>query len=360
MRLRLGLLLLLVGCDAAVLREDGGDAGGDAMEVDRPATACGGALTTTPRVLATGLAAGRLHLAGDHIILAEHDSGRILAVDRCSGETTVLAELGDELSQIAVVGEEVVAAIAAPESHRLVRFHLEGGEPEVVVDIPDLRSIVAHAGRLSALIGVRDDGAGGEPDELGVFTVDLDAGTVTEISRFENSYGGSCGLAAASNAGVYVAFYPHGGPTSLSLAPIGGGALLALADSANVDGAAVSGETLLLRASPEPYTSGDERALLRMALDGSNVEVLLGEHPDFMNDSSRLVANQETVCWSSYGEVDQQAKHLVRCMRVTAGAEVRTVNPQGEHELGDLLMAPDALYWMRGDGSDHELVAAVP
>lgn len=273
------LATLLVGCAAEVTPGDSaegdgrGDGGGEVGPIGP--TACGGALTTTPRTLATGLEGGELHQAGDLLILAQYRSGRILSIDRCSGDTSVLAELGEGAFvgyhfQVAIFGADVVAAVATPTSHRLVRVPLVGGEPVVVADLPASAKLVAHAGRLSALIEVQDDGAGGWPDQKGVFDVDLDRGTVTETSRFETANGGSSALAGASEAGLYVTSHPHGGEPSLRLVPIDGGDASALDNTWSVTGVAVSDRSLIVVSDPIEDDYRLERALVRMSLAGDD------------------------------------------------------------------------------------------
>lgn len=300
----------VLACGAAVETEDtdgsGGVAGG---------SICGGAVGPSPTVLARGLVDGRLLAAGDRLALVERDGGRVLSIDRCTGATEVLAELGSNGG--AAVLDDVVFVKAGTTLWRV------------------------PLGRLHALLEV--DPATGAQRVIG------------HISQGDPN--GRVSLIGVGPAGLYVDEVSDCGTRCvppLQLAPFDGGEARPVPDTEGARSVAVVGESLfvaaLLDADANPDAPFD---ILRMPGAGGETEVLLAGTEEHTAGVRTIVASSSHACWLSY-------ERAPRCTEAGAAPTVRIVGSDGDAEGASMVLTEDALYWLRAGDDGMELVAATP
>ncbi len=305
-----------------------------------PPVSCAGILGAEPKVLRADIAEGRLFLGRDRLILVE-DEGRVLRIERCTGDVTELTSGLGRVSGAAVAGAHVWVASGAP-SVALRRVALDDGQSELVPGSP-YGYLVADDSHVFFLE---------RPNGDATVAVSVSTSTATTSSRrtLEQEY--SLRTSAAGPAGVYLTQDCDCAPRLRRLPP-GESALVAL-EGTGPSGVSTYYSSVLAHGG-SLYVSLNPGWLRRMPPEGGDFEALLSS-----SSAQNLSAAGDAMCWS---EGSPYGPSSVRCASLAApsfeGREVDRVEVGG---MRAVVVASDAVYWLRGTSSDFtlplELVAA--
>jgi len=312
------------------------------------AVACGGAIGPDAIVLRSDLASGRLHAQGEQLFLVE-TGGRVLRIDRCTGDAVELTTGLSSVSSSAVTGEHVwVLGANADQARRLVRVPTSGASVDAVAVERSATQLVTDGTTLYFLA---------RPDSSNVEVLSL-ADPSTEPLPFASiqssaSYG--LRLLDASAAGLYFSqdcdcapslqWLPHGA-TGLSL--------LEGAGPVGVWGNyAVELDVDRLYVGVNTWSGGS--GIQRLPLEGGEPEQVVSAGSGW---STELEANMKALCWVQ-GRPD--APRAVRCNTLSDTTQPPRQMDQVDSSLPiSLVVSTDALYWLRpaNAGANYELVAA--
>jgi hypothetical protein len=343
-------MTLVAGCLALSVAACGGRAGSHTGATENPPVeeepdagapvSCAGILGAEPTVVRADIATGRLFLDEDQLILVE-DEGRVLRIERCTGDVTELASGLGRVSAAVRAGAYVWIASGTP-SIALRRVALDDGQSEVIGASP-YGSLVADESDVFFL--ERPNG-----DAMVAVTMSASTAKTRERRTLEREY--SLRTLAAGPAGVYFTQDCDCAPTLRRLPP-DGSALVAL------EGTGPSGVssyyTSVLPHGGSLYVSLSPSWLRRLPPEGGEFETLLAT-----SGVQSLSAAGDALCWSQGSPYGASSVH---CASLAAPSfEARELDRVETGGMRTVVVASDAVYWLRGTSSDFtqplELVAA--
>jgi hypothetical protein len=336
-----GLALLLSACGANVDLPTAG-----------AVTACDGALGGTPSVLATGLGAGKLRVAGDSLVYVESELGRVLRIDRCSGATELLAQL-DSVQSSAVRGDRVYVVGTSNGAPGLYRVPVAGGALELVTDIP-FGPILAHDSGIYTL-----KKAGPDTEDVNILSLDEASGELSILHVIKLfAPGSSVFPIGVTDAGLYVVeSYDCGCNPTLSRATFDGTSYTKVPGTEGAFSLAAVGGSLFVAADIDSVGFGSVLLdVVRLPLEGGEPEILFAADEAHTYDVRVIAANERAVCWAGY-------QAAPRCLGLASGSQIRVLGGEGERKGSEpLVMTDDAVYWLRIEpgGAGFELMGAVP
>lgn len=338
-------MLALAGCQGEVEVFDGDGASSEPV-------ACAGALGAEPRVLSGGLGDGMLLLAGEQLVHVEH-GGTVRRIDRCTGETAIIAAVSYAASAAIRGGFVFVAEPSeSPYFGYLMRVPIAGGDTDFVAELPAAARLIAHDQGLFA------KGAIEESDhEVGIFEVDSEAGLVVLRHQLDSWQGvKQLSLIGASHRGLYYnESYDCACSPELQLWPFDDSKIRTVTGTPGARSTAVVGDDLFVAAQREVGGWGEMTVdIVRLPLEGGEPEVIVPASDEHTYDVRRVAANETTICWTTHGAPP-------RCIDRAGQGDIRLLDRAEEgHAATSLILAEDAAYWIREetDGPDFELVGA--
>jgi hypothetical protein len=305
-----------------------------------PPVSCAGMLDATPTVLRSDLMEGFLLLGQDRLILVESE-GRVVSIERCTGDVTELANGLGRVSSAVIAGAYVWVASGAPNVV-LRRIGLASGQGEVVLGSP-YGSLVADDSHVSFLE---------RPDGGAMVAVSVSASSAMTLSRRPLGQEYVLRARAAGPAGLYFSqdcdcagVLRRLPPDSSALVAIEGAGPSSVSDY----------YSSVLAHDGSLYVALNPKWLRRLPPEGGEFETLL---PSARAQS--LSAAGDALCWSEGTPYGASSVHCASLATPTFDArEVDRVETGG---MRTVVTASDAVYWLRGTSLDFslplELVAA--
>jgi hypothetical protein len=337
--------LAACGMGAMTLGCGGRSSALEGHEGAREPAACEGAIDGRGALLRSDVARGRLFTAGDRLILVE-SGGRVLSIDRCSGEGFELApDIGNVTASV-LVGDHVWF-LAGHDTLALSRLLTAGGPVELVLADAPASNLVTDGVRVYFF-----DGHGTSSADVWL-AADSDP-PATPIATIAAPAGTQLRLLAAGPAGLYFTYDCDCAP-SLSRYALGE------PEPSSLEGAGAAGiwGSYAVGVGPDRLyvalnSSGGGVAVKRLPFEGGVAEELLGTG----TRRSTLRANGQFVCWLD-GPLNGPTS--LNCLSLLDERRPhRKLGSVPSIETMSLALADDAVYWLRpreGDES-YEIFAA--
>jgi hypothetical protein len=307
-----------------------GCGGRSAESVEVGALACDGTLDERGRVLHTDLAYGRVFTAGDRLIVVEA-GGRVLSVDRCSGDgVELVAGLGKVVASV-VVGEHVWF-LAGGETLSLARLPVTGGTVETVLTNVGSSNLVTDGTRVYFF-----SGHGTSMSDVRSVDEDLQESSIASVTV---QAGSALRLLAAGPAGLYFTFECDCTPSLLRLAPgESEPTTLEGAGSASLWGTYAVGvgpDRLYVAVNPVNGTN----TLKRLPFAGGSAEELLPSG----SARSTITATERHVSWVEGSLHEPRRLHT---LSLTGARSLRELDSTPSTLSSSTSIAADAVYWLR-------------
>jgi hypothetical protein len=322
---RLGLFLGM-----ALAGGELGCGGRSAESVEVGALACDGTLDGRGRVLYTDLAYGRLFTAGESLIVVE-SSGRVLSIDRCSGDGVELAAGLGTVAASVLVGEHVWF-LAGSETLSLGRLPVTGGTVETILTDVASSNLVTDGTRVYFF-----SGHGTSMSDVGRVDENLQESSIASVTV---QLGAALRLLAAGPAGLYFTYECDCTPSLLRL---GLGepepTTLAGAGSASLWG------TYEVGVGPDRVYVGvntfrGTNSLKRLPFAGGSAEELLSSG----SARSAITASERHVCWVEGSLHEPRRLHT---LSLTGARSLRELDSTPSTLRSSTSLAEDAVYWLR-------------
>jgi hypothetical protein len=304
-----------------------------------PPISCTSVLGPEPTVLRSDVGDGWLFLEGERLVSVE-TKGRIRSIDRCSGDAKELVTLPRVTAATVAGGFAWIAS--ADDMIVLRRVSLRDGSAEIVGGSPSgyLVSDESHVYFAEQRL----------PDPLQIVRLTANTAATRSTRPLPNEWG--LRLLRAGPAGLYVTQDCDCAPRLRRL-PHDSSELLSV-EGTNANSIVTSFSSVLVHRD-ELYVSLNPGWVRRLPLEGGEPETVLAD-----SRAWELAADGDDICWL---EGSYDGPGWVRCSSLADPERVvRDLDHVQSGRFPRLVLAADALYWLRPASSDvtqpFELVAA--
>jgi hypothetical protein len=318
--------------------------GGVATDVDGDGDSrlCGEEVGASPRVLVSGAPRGVL-LGDERALYLVAHTGPVLRVDRCTGATTELANLGPGNGVAVLHGGFVYWTRDEADARSLYRVPASGGAPEhLIAGLPWAGAIGATGDRLF-LKSLADD-AEGEASTLEVRAITVGAsGVIDPAPSLLASLPHNAPMIryfgfGVSAAGIfYVKSFDCGCDPPLYRLSLDGGEDEEVEGAEGANAFFVTDEWIYVA----PARTDANRGIFRVRPEGGMAErVVTTTHPTSYG-VGEVLADDEQVCWTVY-------ERSPRCAPVGEVAPPERSLDAADAASEQLVFAGDGIYWLRG------------
>jgi hypothetical protein len=337
--------------------------GGEAIDQQEALPACDGRLSGKPTTLATGLPSGTLQPDEDHVILFG-DDGRILRIDRCTGQTVELATAVEpRLASGVTKNYAWLLSEKADGSRELFRAHKRlGGLDRVVVSAPPSWSFFAD----EQAIYYTKTSADGVAYQTDVFRLREEEPEASLLTTLSHEAGVLERLRGVSSAGLYFSRYHDCGCTpAIRLLAFGDDeprVVSGAESSAGWGGWSLSiAESALYVMKNADTATGEIR---RLALTGGQPDVLVPALPEASalaasgTRRESLRSSSGGVCWVDRSLTPSGSPSSLRCLSFR-GSEPREREVHRFEGTLPAALTSEAIYWLSSSVDEaFELVGA--